>query len=99
MKSWDEIEQLRDIQTNVEKKKSETTLIRECLNRIAVTEDGKFLFKFFAKLMMHKESTITYKKDGTIDLELTAMNESRRSLWLQIREFLTVDNRNEIERD
>lgn len=66
---------------------------------ITNTPYGLIVFRFLCRYLSFKESSIVLTPEGQLDKEAMSHNEARREVWVELRKYLDVVTRNEIERD
>ncbi len=76
----------------------ERKLLMEALNRIVHTGDGYIVFRWLCSHLAFKGSILAMT-NGQIDTKALLFNEARRIVWQNIRELLSITNRNRIEED
>lgn len=70
----------------------------EAINRLVQSEDGYRVFRWLCIHLAFKGSILAMT-NGQIDTKALLFNEARRILWLNIRDLLSISNRNRIEED
>lgn len=78
-------------------KKAREDLV-SAMNAMAKTHEGVVVFRHLCKWLDFKGSSITLGPNG-VDINGTIYNEARRKVWIDLRELLDVDHRNNIEKD
>lgn len=79
-----EIEQEKKL-VESEKKKDEETL-KQAINLVAATDEGRILLKFVMDLSGHnKHKAVVNPQSGEINLQSTSFNLGRDSLWLTLK--------------
>lgn len=70
----------------------------EALNRLAQTEDGYRILRWLCEHLSFKGSVLAMV-NGQVDTKSMLFNEARRLVWQDIRNMLTIPNRNRLEED
>lgn len=73
-------------------------MLMEAINRLVYTEDGYRVFRWLCSHLAFKGSILAMF-NGQIDTKALIFNEARRTIWQNIRELLSIPNRNRIEED
>lgn len=86
------------LQDHLQKKTHEEIQLRESLNRIARCEDGIIFLRWLMNQLGYKESFLPMA-NGKVDLTLSIFKETKRVIWSDIRNLMSVPVRNTIEED
>lgn len=70
----------------------------DALNRIALTEDGYVFLRWLCDHLSYKGSILAMT-NGQVDTQALLFNEARRIVWQDIRNQLSIVNRNRLEED
>lgn len=70
---------------------------REAFNRLFQTEDGKIIFKWLYDRCGFSLPSAVVTKDG-LELNSIIYNESRRNLYLDLRDYIHKDLLSELEK-
>jgi hypothetical protein len=82
----------------MEKVNFENRMLKEAINRLAQSEDGYRVFRWLCSHLAFK-GTILAMTNGQIDTKALLFNEARRIIWQNIRDLLSLQNRNRLEED
>lgn len=82
----------------LEAQQFELKMLKESLNRLVMTEDGYRVFRWLVKYLAFKDSVLAMV-NGKFDLQSMVYNEARRIIWKDIRDMLSIYNRNRLEED
>jgi hypothetical protein len=83
---------------NNDKANYEQKMLTEAFNRLVQTEDGYRVFRWLCDYLSFKGSVMAMV-NGKADTESMIFNEARRLVWMAVRKFLNISNRNKIEED
>lgn len=82
-----------------EKQEAERLKLSEALNIIAGTEQGIHFLKWLCDFSGFKHNVVRQSTTGEVLINAIIYNEARRNMWIDIRAFLNVTNRNNIEKE
>ncbi len=85
-------------QRNEAKLKENNDRRREFFNVVAATEEGRDVFRYLAEILgFHKPSVIMNPKTGEVNRDTTVYLEARRSVYLDVRKYISDSNLKTIE--
>jgi len=71
---------------------------RKFFNVVAATEEGKDVFSYLAEILgFHRPSVMMNPQTGEVNKETTVYWEARRSVYLDIRKYISDSNLKTIE--
>ncbi len=85
-------------QRNEAKLKENNDRRREFFNIVAATEEGRDVFRYRAEILgVDKHSVIMNHKTGEVNRDTTVYVEARRSVYLDVRKYISDTHVKEIE--
>jgi hypothetical protein len=82
-----------------EKQEAERKRLSEAINLLAETEQGIHFLRWLCDFLGFKDNVVRQSMTGDVLINAIIFNEARRNVWIDIRSFLNITNRNKVEED